>query len=343
MRLDSAVSQAFHLSRRAAREAVRSGRVDVDGIVWDLPGREMPASAALSFHPSRPARHRVRTTLSVLAEDEAFLVVEKPAGLLSVPTAERETDTLLARASDYLQKRYRRRPYIGVVHRLDKDTSGVLVFARSRPALHHLQELFRSHRIEREYVAIVEGKLPDSGTFDADLVRDGGDRRRGVARAGQKGARAVTRYRVLERLGDTTLVSIEPETGRTHQIRVHFASAGHPVLGDPVYGRRSRGSTVESRGGKPQRGKPGSPREFSTLDSRPSTPRAPRQMLHARRLAFAHPRTGEPVSAESPFPEDFRQVLAELQRKARLESRKSKDQDKKKAPRNPRGASSSRF
>jgi len=322
MRLDTAVAQTFDLSRRAAREAVRSGRVDVDGVVCDLPGRELPAPAALSFHPGRPVRHRVRTRLSVLAEDEDFLVVEKPAGLLSVPTAERERDTLLARVFDFLQKRYRRRPYLGVAHRLDKDTSGALVFARSRPALHYFQELFRSHRIEREYVAIVEGKLPDSGTFDADLVRDGGDRRRGVARAGQEGRRAVTRYRVLERLGEATLVSIELDTGRTHQIRVHFASAGHPVLGDPVYGRRSQGSRVESREERP----------------RLWTPQAPRQMLHARRLGFAHPRTGEPVRAESPIPEDFREVLRRLQRKSRVESRESRDRDKKKAPRNPRGA-----
>ncbi|MGH9317602.1 MAG: RluA family pseudouridine synthase [Thermoanaerobaculia bacterium] len=316
MRLDSAVAQAFDLSRRAAREAVRSGRVEVDGIVCDRPGREVPASAALSFHPSRPARHPVHTRLSVLAEDDDFLVVEKPAGLLSVPTAEHERDTLLARVSDFLQKRYRRRPYVGVAHRLDKDTSGALVFARSRPALRHLQELFRSHRIEREYVAIVEGRLPDSGTFSADLVRDGGDRRRGVARAGQTGRPALTRYRVLERLGEATLVSIELETGRTHQIRVHFACAGHPVLGDPVY--------------RPRRAPP------------PPIP-APRQMLHARRLGFAHPRTGEPVRTESPIPEDLREVLARLRKKSRAESRGSRDPDKKKAPRNPRGARNPRL
>ncbi len=316
MRLDAAVALAFDLSRRAAREAVRSGRVDVDGTGCALPGLDVPASAALSLHPDRPARHRVSTRLSVLAEDEDILVVEKPAGLLSVPTAERERDTLLSRASDYLQKRYRRRPFVGVVHRLDKDTSGALVFARGRPALRFLQDLFRSHRIEREYVAIVEGRPPDSGTFDADLVRDRGDRRRGVARPGEAGRSAVTRYRVLERLRRATLVSVELETGRTHQIRVHFSAAGHPVLGDRVYRRK---------------GEPAPPLE------------APRQMLHARQLGFLHPTTGELVRIESPLPEDFQKVLEKLRRKSRVEGRESRVEDKKKAPRNSRGAPNPRL
>ena len=319
MRLDLAVAQTFELSRRAAREAVRAGRVDVDGVVCDRPGSELEPGAALSFDPNRPARHRVSTKLSVLAEDKEFLVVEKPAGLLSVPTAEREQETLLARVSDFLQKRYRRRPYVGVAHRLDKDTSGSLVFGRSRSTLSRLQELFRTHRIEREYLAIVEGNPPESGTFSADLVRDRGDRRRGIARRGQGGRRAVTRYRVLERLGEAaTLVSIELETGRTHQIRVHFASAGYPVLGDPVY--------------RPRHAPP------------PPIP-VPRQMLHARRLGFPHPETGEPVRTESAPPEDFQDALRRLRNRRRAEE-KSRARDsiragnppKKKEPRQGRGS-----
>ncbi len=298
MRLDLAVSRAFGLSRRAAREAVRAGRVDLDGGVSDEPGREVDGSEKLAFHPGRPARYRVRSHLPVLEEDPDFLIVDKPAGLLSVPTAEREKDTLLARVLDYLHHRFGRRPTAFVVHRLDKDTSGAVVFARNRPALHFLQELFRRHAIEREYLAIVEGLPPDSGSYTSDLVRDGGGLRRGVARPGQEGKRAVTRYRAIERFEGATLVSVEPETGRTHQIRVHFAAAGHPVLGDRVYGERSRESKVP----------------------------VPRQLLHARRLGFAHPRTGDPVRAESPLPADFAAVLESLRRRSRL-------RDKKKAPR----------
>jgi 23S rRNA pseudouridine1911/1915/1917 synthase len=292
MRLDLAVCRAFGLSRRGAREAVRSGRIDVDGAACDEPGRDVSEGAKIEFHPERPARHRVRTRLAVLAEDPDFLIVDKPAGLLTVPTSERESDTLLARVLDYLHHRFRRRPVAFVVHRLDKDTSGSVVFARTRPALHFLQDLFRRHEIGREYVALVEGAPPDSGVFSEDLARDRPDLKRRVARAGQPGKRAVTRYRTLERLRGAALVSVELETGRTHQIRIHFASAGYPVIGDRVYGRAGRES-----------------------------PEVPRQMLHARRLSFAHPRTGAIVRVESGLPEDFTRVLGRLREKTKRPGR----------------------
>lgn len=288
MRLDLAVALRFGLSRRTAREAVRSGRVDVAGIARDEPGLEVPDDAALRYDANRPERRRVRSRLAVLVEDPLFLIVDKPAGLLTVQTAEHEKDTLVARTLSYLQHRYRRRAWAGVVHRLDKDTSGALVFARTREALRDLQEKFRSHRIDREYVAIVEGDFRGPGVFDAPLVADRGDRRRGVARAGEPGKRAVTRYRPLERFGRATLVSVRLETGRTHQIRVHFAEAGHPVLGDSVYRRRI---------------------------APPSPVEAPRQMLHARVLGFTHPKTGEPVRAVSPIPDDFAGVIEALRRR----------------------------
>lgn len=287
-RLDLASSRAFGLSRRAARDAVRAGRIDVDGSTVVEPGRDVPETAELTHHPERPARRRVRTSLSVLLEDDDLLIVDKPAGLLAVPTAERERDTLLARVLDYLHHRYRRRPFAGVVHRIDRDTSGALVFARNRETLGYLQELFRRHAIDREYVALVEGNPPDSGTFDAELVRDSGLGRRGVARAGEEGMRAITRFRVLERLPGATLVAVRLETGRTHQIRVHFSSAGYPIVGDPVYRRRDAPPRLD----------------------------APRQMLHARQLGFAHPRTGAHVSAESPLPADFTAALSQLRRRA---------------------------
>jgi 23S rRNA pseudouridine1911/1915/1917 synthase len=288
MRLDLLVSRRFDLSRRAARDAVRSGRVDVEGSPRDEPGLDVPESADVRFHLDRPERRRVRSRLAVLAEDPLFLIVDKPAGVLTVQTAEHESDTVFARALAYLQYRYRRRAWVGVVHRLDRDTSGALVFARTREALRDLQEKFRAHSIDREYLAIVEGDIRTPGVFDAPLVADRGDRRRGVARGGEPGKRAVTRYKPVERLGKATLVSVELETGRTHQIRVHFSEAGHPVVGDTVYRRRvAPAPSVE----------------------------APRQMLHAKRLGFAHPKTGEPVLAVSPIPDDFAGVLADLRRR----------------------------
>src|SRR6266496_845786 len=235
MRLDLAVSRAFGLSRRAARDAVRAGRVDMEDGVSDEPGRDVPETVKLSFHPDRPVRYRVRVRVAVLAEDEDFVIVDKPAGLLTVPTAERESDTLLARVLEDLHHRYRRRPFAGVVHRLDKESSGAVLFARNREALSFFQDLFRRHAIEREYLAIIEGNPTGAGTFDEDLVRDRGDRRRGVARPGEQGRRAVTHYRTVEQFAGAALVSVSLETGRTHQIRVHFAAAGHPVLGDRVY------------------------------------------------------------------------------------------------------------
>ncbi|MDQ5858274.1 MAG: RluA family pseudouridine synthase [Acidobacteriota bacterium] len=291
MRLDLVVAQRFALSRRAARDAVRAGRVDVAGEVSDEPGADVPEDVPLRYDPNRPERRRVRSLLSVLAEDEHFLIVDKPAGLLSVQTAEHESDTLFSRALAYLQHRYRRRAWAGVVHRLDKDTSGALVFARTREALQALQAQFRAHRIEREYVALVEGDVERAGVFDAPLVRDRGDRRRGVARPGEPGLSAVTRYRPLERFGKATLVSVRLETGRTHQIRVHFSSAGWSVIGDAVYRRR---------------------------EGPPAAIAAPRQMLHARTLGFDHPGTGKPVRVESPIPADFAEVLEELRRREKL-------------------------
>ncbi|HEX4439662.1 MAG TPA: RluA family pseudouridine synthase [Thermoanaerobaculia bacterium] len=286
MRLDLEVSRRFGLSRRAAREAVRSGRVDVGGETASLPGAEIAEDARVEFVPDRPSRRAVRTRLSVLHENADVIIVDKPAGLLTVPTEERERDTLWSRVLQYLQLRHGGRPYAGIVHRLDKDTSGAVVFARNRRALHALQELFRRHDIDREYVALAAGSPPESGTLDADLVRTR-ELRRSIARPGQEGRRAVTRFQVLERLRGAALVSVRPETGRTHQIRIHLAEAGHPILGDRVYG----------------------PRERDPSDS------APRQMLHARRLGFVLPES-ERVSAEAPLPDDFRGELESRRRGA---------------------------
>jgi 23S rRNA pseudouridine1911/1915/1917 synthase len=286
MRLDTCVARTFLLSRRKARDYVESGRVDVAGETCREPGREVGESDSVRLDVNRPAAAKVHTQLTVLHEDGDLLLVEKPAGLLTLPTQMGERDTLLSRVNAYLLHRFRRRPYAGVVHRLDKETSGVLVFARNCKALSDLQEIFRRHDVEREYVALVEGRVVrEKGTIAADLVRDRGDRRRGTARKGEEGVRAVTHYSVLERLPAATLLSVRLETGRTHQIRVHLASIGHPVIGDAVY----------------------RPKHF-----RSARPEAPRQMLHARSLAFRHPRTGERIRAEMSLPADFREVVARM-------------------------------
>ncbi len=288
MRLDQRVAGEHGLSRRKAQDYIQTGRIDVDGRTCHEPGRIVDESARVLLDLDRPAVGAVRTRLVVLHEDDDLIIVDKPAGLLTLPTEAREKDTLLGRVNAYLLHRYRRRPYVGVVHRLDKETSGAIVFARSRDILRGLQELFRRHDVEREYVALVEGRVQkDAGTIGLELTRDRGDRRRGTARTGEKGKRAVTHYRVIQRMADATLLALRLETGRTHQIRVHLAALGHPVIGDPVY----------------------RPKHFA-----PPTIAARRQMLHARTLGIRHPRTGALIEKASEPPADFRELVARLGR-----------------------------
>ncbi len=285
MRLDALIAQRFALSRRRARDLVDTGRVEVEGAVCYEAGRAIEAEV-VTIHPDRPPRARVRSRLAVLHEDRDLIVVEKPAGLLTLPTEAREKDTLMSRVSSYLLHRYRRRPYVGVVHRIDKETSGALVFARNRRALRALQDLFKRHDIERIYLAIVEGTVAqDAGVVRLPLVRDRGDGRRGVARKGEEGRVAVTHYRVVERLPGATLLELRLETGRTHQLRLHLSAIGHPVAGDPVY----------------------RPRDWP-----PPRPAPPRLMLHAGRLSFVHPESGERVEAAAAPPEDMAAYLAAL-------------------------------
>jgi 23S rRNA pseudouridine1911/1915/1917 synthase len=292
MRLDLLLIRRHpSLSRRKARDVIEKGQVSVDGELVREPGREVAETAAVAFDSNRRALPRARCTLAVLHEDEHVIVVDKPAGLLTVPSAPgvHDEDTALRRVQDYAHRLKPRGGYAERVHRLDRDTSGALAFALSREARAGLIETFRHHRIERAYLAIVEGEpAGEAGTVDAPLREAWVSGRRGVARPGEEQRGARTHWRVRERLPGAALLEVRLETGRQHQIRIHLAHVGLPILGDPVYGRPARGR-----------------------------PLARRPMLHAFRLAFAHPVTGERVAAESPLPEDFRKALAALRRGAR--------------------------
>ena len=289
VRLDLALI-ALHpeLSRRKAHEVIEKGQVSVDGRLVREAGEPVGGAQAIAWDPHRKALPRARLSLPLLYQDEALLVVDKPAGLLSVATSPdaRHEDTVIARVREYAERLRPRHGFAGAVHRLDRDTSGALAVALHEEARKALRELFRQHRAERRYVALVSG-TPQAAEGRIDVpIRDryeGG--RRGVARPGEAGLPAVTRYRVVERLAGAALLEIQLETGRQHQIRAHLAHVSLPILGDATYGPEAAAAV-------------------------------PRQMLHARVLGFAHPLTGAPIRVESPLPADFERVLASLRRGA---------------------------
>jgi 23S rRNA pseudouridine1911/1915/1917 synthase len=288
MRLDLALVRLHPgLSRRRARAAIEKGQVTVDGTRVREAGHDVADDADVVWDPNRPARPRARCSLPILHEDEHVLVVDKPAGLLTVPTEpEREEDTVLARVREYVARLRPRGGFAERVHRLDRDTSGAVAFALSREARAGLIRLFRAHRIERRYLAIVGGSpRSEHGEVDAPLRDAWVSGRRAVARGDEGRKPARTRWRVRERFSGAALLEVELDTGRQHQIRVHLAHVRLPVLGDRVYGTPAVG---------------------------PVAPRRP--MLHAWRLGFVHPVSGERVSVESPLPADLARSLARLRR-----------------------------
>jgi 23S rRNA pseudouridine1911/1915/1917 synthase len=291
MRLDLVlIARHPELSRRRAREAVEKGQVTVDGALVREAGRDVAGDADVVFDPNRRALSRARSSLPVLYVDEHVIVVDKPAGLLTVPTGPGlDEDTALARVQDYARHRKPRGWFAERVHRLDRDTSGAIAFALSGAARAVLIQTFRDHRILRVYLAVV-ARVPReaSGTIDAPLREEWAGGRRGVARSGEPSRHALTRWTLREALAGAALLEVRLETGRQHQIRVHLAHAGLPILGDAVYGTPPRAGEKEI---------------------------ARRPLLHAFRLAFDHPITGERVAVECPPPEDFRRALGHLRRR----------------------------
>jgi 23S rRNA pseudouridine1911/1915/1917 synthase len=274
------------------KRAVLEGQVTVDGAVVNDPGALVPSGADLKWDRDRRIERRVATALKVLYEDDDAIAVFKPSGLLTHPTEAKEKDTLLARVSTYVQKRHGggERTYVSIVHRLDKETSGILVFARSRRGMVGLQAQLRAHTMDRRYRAVVEGDLVgNAGTFDKDLQAEPGERRRGVVKPGETGLKAVTEWTVLERFGIATLVEARLKTGRTHQIRIHFANAGHVLVGDSVYRDRK---------------------------AKPFPVPFPRQALHAGHLGWKT-EEGKAVSLDVDPPGDFLKLLEELRKRGR--------------------------
>jgi len=289
LRLDAALARVFpDHSRSRLQVWLKEGRIRIDGAPAD-PKRKVYGGERIAVDvpppPTATAQQAEDIALHVVFEDEHLLVIDKPAGLVVHPGSGNWSGTMM-NALLHHAPQLAQIPRAGIVHRLDKDTSGLLVVAKSLPVQTDLVRQLQARAVRRHYLALVLGGVARDGTVDAPIGRHPVQRTK-MAVVGN-GRDARTHYAVCERFAKATLVECRLETGRTHQIRVHMASIGHPLAGDPAYGRGRSGDT--------------------RLDA------FPRQALHAWRLALIHPASGAEVAWEAPLPQDFAALLAELRR-----------------------------
>ncbi len=293
-RVDQVLARMFpDYSRSQFKQWLKSGTVTVEGRV-PAPKDKVAGGerVAVEVRPERVEHARPQAIpLDVVYRDEQILVVNKPAGMVVHPAAGNPDGTLL-NALLHLDPDLEHLPRAGIVHRLDKDTTGLMVVARTLEARTHLVEQLQQRTVKREYEAVVVGELLAGGTVDAPIGRHPVDRKRMAVV--ENGKPAVTHVRVMEGFPGHTWVRATLETGRTHQIRVHMAYAGHPLVGDPVYGGRFR---------KP----PGATEALIEV-----LRGFPRQALHARRLGLIHPATGEAMEWECYMPEDMEALILAL-------------------------------
>jgi len=288
-RLDSWLNQQWpDVSRTRWQGLIRDGCVAVNGRIADRPGMRLSGGEQVSAQVPAPQPSKLRPSdipLHIVYEDQNVLIADKPAGVVVHPSAGHEVDTLvqavLQHAPELAGVGGERRP--GVVHRLDKDTSGLVIFAKHDRAMVELQGQFKARQVHKTYLAIVHGApLTEDGLVDAPVGRDPRERKRMAVVAEQKGRTARSRFHLVGRLGEYSLLLIEPETGRTHQIRVHLAYLSIPVAGDRVYGSRHQPDWLR------------------------------RQMLHAWRLKMRLPDEAEPRRFEADIPADFREALVHI-------------------------------
>jgi 23S rRNA pseudouridine1911/1915/1917 synthase len=293
-----------------ARRLVQSGRVRLSAVVCPDPGRRVApgqtVEADLSDAPGprgrRKAKRREQPQPIIHHADPQIVIVDKPAGLTTM-RHDYEAAEFGARGRRFLPPTLADllpellaagkpgpRPRLRAVHRIDKETSGLVVFARTAEAERHLARQFREHTVERRYLALVRG-VPQAGRVESNLVRDRGDGRRGSSATATDGQHAVTHVRVVEDLGAFALVECRLETGRTHQVRIHLGELGTPLCGERVYDRPLNGPPLPDASG------------------------AARPMLHAVSLGVEHPTTGERMSWTSPMPADMASLLDRLRRR----------------------------
>ena len=299
-RLDKALAEASGLSRERVKALIGEGRVTVGGSVVRSAAGKAAAGAAFAIEvpPPQPLAARAQDIpLDVVFEDEHLIVVNKPAGLVVHPAAGNRDGTLVNALLHHCRGRLSgingvARP--GIVHRIDKDTSGLLVVAKTDAAHEGLARQFADHSISRAYLAVCAGRPhPAAGTVSGRIGRSDANRKKMAVLDpdSTRGKHAVTHYRTLKLLRDCTLIECRLETGRTHQVRVHCASIGHPLLGDPVYGRTPAALRPLLR-------------DLGFA----------RQALHATSLGFDHPVTGERVDFRAELPPDMRELIDETAR-----------------------------
>ena len=295
-RLDKALADASGLSRERIKALIGEGAVMMDGQAVAQPSAKAGAGAAWAIRVPAPATAQAAPqdiALAVVYEDDALIVIDKPAGLVVHPAAGNPDGTLVNALLHHCRGQLSgiggvARP--GIVHRIDKDTSGLLVVAKTDVAHEGLARQFADHSITRTYRAITAGvPMPASGTIRGSIGRSSHDRKKMALVEDGRGKHAVTHYRVLSALDAAALVECRLETGRTHQVRVHLASIGHSLLGDPVYGRC------------PPRLRP----VLAALGFR-------RQALHAAELGFIHPVDARALHFTSPTPIDMQTLLVDL-------------------------------
>jgi 23S rRNA pseudouridine1911/1915/1917 synthase len=297
-RLDRALAAALpDLSRERLKALIGAGQVSgQDGTAVRDPSAKVSAGAAFDVQlpPARPLDNEAQPIpLDIVHEDADLIVIDKPAGLVVHPAAGNLDGTLVNALLHHCAGQLSgiggvARP--GIVHRIDKDTSGLMVAAKTDRAHEGLARQFAAHSIDRRYRAIVSGiPNPPSGTVDAPLARSTANRKKIAVVEPGRGKRAVTHYRLIQVLRDSALVECSLETGRTHQVRVHMASIGHPLIGDPVYGgNRSRHRETINRLG------------FH------------RQALHAAHLGFVHPVSSAALAFDSEYPADMQELFRTL-------------------------------
>lgn len=295
LRIDLAINRKFgQISRTLAQEMLKTGEIKV-GSQLVKPGLKVKGGekVEITFRPEEVEPEIKATTLDfpILFEDRYMIAVNKPAGLVVHPGAGKEKTTVVSALLGHTKLSPIGAPTRpGVVHRLDKDTSGVMILAKTRDVHRKLAEAFAGHELEKEYLAIIQGHIVNrKGRIEVAIERDKIHRKRMKATSADKGRMAISNFEVIEYLKGATLVKVKILTGRTHQIRVHMAFTGHPLLGDVTYG----GKRLEKKA---------------------------EHFLHSHRLALKHPVTGKELEFIAPMPDRFTHMLTQLRQEAPADS-----------------------